>query len=483
MKLGRIGVGVGVAVLLAVVTTGVALARNPHCSGGILYVTQGMRDKDKGDAESYSRQMNKAVAELEQCTSQDPADFEALGYLGWAYAELDSAGPAGRAFAAAIQGLAAKGDKKKVEWATNNRSSYWARAFNEGINHIQNAQQAYADFNKPPADEAETTLKQEATRHYQQALISLTRASLIKPGDPQTLRNLGSVHGFMEDYQKAEAVFLEGLKQAPGDSSLAYALRAVRVNYARGLVDAKKYDEAIAYFTDLVKSEPNNGDHYLSIGDAYFRRAQAKEGDARSADFKLAGDGYARAGELKPTDPDLPFNAALAYQNAGVWDKSETQWRLAVKLRPDDDQALASLGAVLAEQKKYEEAIRTLHAAVGLKPQNKVLHRQFGAIYTKAGNNGKATEELMVYLAMQNGQPLADPAAAAKAAREGSAAAKTLASDGSPDQVIAWTADKDSYETWFYWSKKRAYAFKAGSLVTKSDWSVADTSVPSAGKK
>lgn len=84
---------------------------------------------------------------------------------------------------------------------------------------------------------------------------------------------------------------------------------------------------------------------------------------------------------------------------------------------------------------------------------------------------------------MQNGQPLADPAAAAKAAREGSAAAKTLASDGSPDQVIAWTADKDSYETWFYWSKKRAYAFKAGSLVTKSDWSVADTSVPSAGKK
>ncbi|MEK7824115.1 MAG: tetratricopeptide repeat protein [Candidatus Eisenbacteria bacterium] len=481
MRFDRMALGAGAAVLLAATTAAVALARNPHCSGGILYVTQGMRDKDKGDAESYSRQMNKAVVELEQCTTQDADDFEALGYLGWAYAELDSAGPAGRAFAAAIKGLTAKGDKKKSDWATSNRNSYWARSFNEGINHIQNAQQAYAEFSKPPADETETTLKGEAERHYQEALVSLRRASLLKPGDPQTLRNLGSVHAFMEEFQKAEAVFQDGLKQAPGDSSLAYALKAVRVNYARSLVDAKKYDEAIAYFGDLLKSEPNNWDHYLSIGDAYFRRAQGEQGEARSADFKRAGDGYARAGELKPGDADLPFNAALAYQNAGVWDKAEAQWRLAVKLRPDDVEALSSLGVVLAEQKKFDEAIRTLHGAVGLKPQDKNLHRQFGAIYTKAGNNGKATEELMVYLAMQNGQPVADPVAAAKAAREGSAAARTLASDGNPDQVISWVADQDSYETWFYWAKKRAYAFKAGSLVTKSDWSVADTSVPSAG--
>jgi tetratricopeptide (TPR) repeat protein len=481
LKLGRLGAGAGIAVLIAVATTGVALARNPHCSGGILYVTQGMRDKDKGDAESYSREMNKAMVELEQCTAEDPTDAESFGYLGWAYAELDSAGPAGRAFATAIQGLEAKGDKKKVAWATGNRNSYWARAFNEGIGHIQHAQEAYADFTKPPADETETTLRGEAEKDYQGALVCLTRASLLRPDDAQTVRNLGSVHAFMGDFAGAEAVFRQGLAVAPGDSALTYALKAVRVNYARSLVEAKKYDEAIAYFNDLAKSEPNNGDSYLSIGDAYFRRAQGKQGDERAADFALAGDGYARAGELKPDDADLPFNAALAYQNAGQWAKAEAQWRRAVKLRPEDVEALSSLGAVLAEEKKYEEGIRTLHAAVGLKPQNKNLHRQFGAIYTKAGNNGKATEELMVYLAMQNGQPSADPVAAAKEAREGSAAARTLASDGNPDQVISWVADKDTYETWFFWAKKRAYTFKAGSLVTKSDWSVADTSVPPAG--
>ena len=65
--------GAGVAALLLAIAAPRAEARNPHCSGGILYVTQGMRDKDKGDRESYERQMHKAVAELSSCAAEDPA--------------------------------------------------------------------------------------------------------------------------------------------------------------------------------------------------------------------------------------------------------------------------------------------------------------------------------------------------------------------------------------------------------------------------
>jgi tetratricopeptide (TPR) repeat protein len=480
VRLAHVSRGVAVAALLLAAAVERAEARNPHCSGGILYVTQAMRDKDKGDRESYQRQIHKAVAELQTCAAEDPADAEALGYLGWAYAEVDSAGPAGKAFAASIAGLTAKGDKKKVDWATGNRKSYWARAFNDGIEQIRVAQQAYPEFTKKPADEAETTLRAEADKHYRDALTYLTRASLLLPNDPQTIRNLGSVHAFMGDFKAAEAVFVEGLKVAPNDTALAQSLKSVRVNYARSLVEQKKYDEAITFFTDLTRTDPKNSDNYLSLGEAYFARAQTKEGDARKAEFKLAGDAYGKAAELKPADADLAFNAALAYQNAQAWDLAEVQWRAAVKARPDDVEAMASLGAVLAEQKKYVEAIKTVHGAVLLKPQQKTLHRQLGSIYTKAGNNGKGTEELMMYLAMNSGQPVADPAATAKGARAESAAGKTLASEGAPEQVIAWTADKDNYETWIYWAKKRAYTFKLGTLYTKSDWSAPDLTVTAA---
>jgi len=145
-----ITIGAGLA-MLAMVLAGAAEARNPNCAGGIQYVVQAMRDKDKGNLEDYRREMFKAVDRLTLCSSEDPDDLEALAYLGWACAEIDSACPAGLAFQKAIAGLKAKGDKK-ADWAVSNRESYWAKNFNEGVANIQAGQAAYAEFTKEPSD-------------------------------------------------------------------------------------------------------------------------------------------------------------------------------------------------------------------------------------------------------------------------------------------------------------------------------------------
>lgn len=467
----------GLLLLLAVP----ASARNPHCAGGIQYVVQAMRDKEKGNTEDYVREINKAVQQLEICSTEDPADYEAIGYLGWAYAEVESAGPAGKAFQAAMKGLKEKGDTKKYDMVASNLQSYWANTFNEGIEKIKAAQQTYDPYTKEPADDAEKTLKTEAGKQYQAAIAILTRASLLRPGEPQTLRNLGSVYAFMGDYQAAGRVLQDGLKQAPGDTTILEALRSVRVNYANQLAESKKYDEAIEYFKQLTTEEPNNADLWLSVADVQFRKATATEGEARKALFSSSGENYEKAHSLRPSDCDLAFNAALARQNAGEWDKSEADWRLVLVCKPNDVDALSSLGAVLAESKKYDEAVKVLHQAVMSRPEDKNLHRQLGAAYTKAENNAKATEELMVYLAMHNGKVEADAAAAAKMAKDGSGAAKTLATEGPPDQVSRWEADQQKYETWFYFKKHQAYTFGEGTLVTKSDWSSAVMKSAAAG--
>jgi tetratricopeptide (TPR) repeat protein len=464
----------------ALAFAGVAEARNPHCAGGIQYVVQAKADKDKGNNDDYQREIQKAVVQLEQCSTEDPADLEALGYLGWAYAEVDSAGPAGVAFQKAIDGLKTK-DPKKADWVRNNRDSYWAGKFNDGISKINAAQEAYPDFSKAPENDADKTLHGEAAKNYAAAITSLTRASLLKPGDAQTMRNLGSVYAFMGDFKTAESVFREGLKSAPTDSALIASLKSVRTGYAAQLLDQKKYDEAIAFYGDLLKSDPSNSDLYLGQADAYFKRASDAHGDAAKPDYKLAGAAYAKAGSLKPGDADLPFNAALSYQNAGEWVLAEAQWRACLKLRPNDADAMSALGQTLSEQKKYDEAVKVLQAGVMAYPKNKVLHRQLGAVYTRMQNNLKSTEELMVYLALQNGTPVADAKAAANAAPAGSAAAKTLASLGVPEQVIPWEVDQQKIESWFYWSKNQAFHFQNGTLYGKSDWST--TGAAPSGKK
>lgn len=461
---------VGTVLAFVVLGAGSAEARNPHCAGGIQYVVGGLRDKEKGNLEDYQREFQKAVQQLEQCSAEDPEDAEALGYLGWAYAEIDSCGPAGAAFQKAIDKLKVK-DPKKVEWAQNNRDSYWANKFNDGIAKINAAREAYPDFGKTPANDDEKKLQEEARAKYGEAIVSLTKASELRPNHPQTLRNLGSVYMFMGDGRKASEIYTAGLAANPGDSLLTDALRLAHANGASQLLEEKKYDEAAAAYQEMIKSEPENLDAWSGLADARFQIAAKTEGDAKKAAFKSAGEAYARAFTLKSDNCDLAFNAALSYQNGGELVLSEAQWRNALKCKPGDAEAVTSLASVLADQKKYDEAISLLLDGLNADPKSKVMHRQLGGVYTKAGFNSKANEELMIFLAMQNGQPAADPVAAAKASGPaGAAGAKALASSGNPDQVISWEASGEKYDSWFYWQKKQALHFKGGLLITTSDW-------------
>lgn len=473
MKVHGFARGLILSGLIGAWACGTAEARNPHCAGGIQYVVQAMRDKDKGNTEDYTREINKAVMQLQTCSSEDPADGEAIGYLGWAYCEVDSPGPAGRAFDASIKALQAKGDLKKVDWVTSNRTSYWARWFNDGIAKIQTAQQSYSDFCKNPDNDADKAMKAEADKNYQAAEASLTKAALLIPNDPRTARNLASVYALRCDFEKAHAVLTKALESAPNDSSLKESLRNVDLNRAGKMSEDKNYDAAIATYTDALKRDPNNADVLISLASAQFNKATALKDDAaKPAAFRQAADSYAKASELKPNEADLAFNAALSYQNAKVVDKAATFWEKVVKLKPEDTDARSAYAAVLVDLNRCNDAIQVLHPAVVSKPQESTLHRQLGAIYTKCGNSAKGTEELMIYLTLSKGKPAADPAASAKAAKQGSDAAKTLASEGVPEQVVDWEADQQQWQTWFYWGKKKAYHFStAGALSQKSDWS------------
>jgi tetratricopeptide (TPR) repeat protein len=209
----------------------------------------------------------------------------------------------------------------------------------------------------------------------------------------------------------------------------------------------------------------------MGMANALFSRAQSTtEAPKKKADYKAAGEAYAKASALKPQDADLAFNAALSFQNAGEWAASEGAWRNALKARPEDVDAMSSLGAVLAEQAKYDEAARLLHGALAAKPETKTLYRQLGAVYTKAGANAKATELLTLYLAMNQGQQAPDAAAAAGALK--GAAATTMGGMGAPDQVWNWEGNGTKFQTWLYFAKKSGFTFDgtSGSLVQKSDW-------------
>src|SRR6185369_15289250 len=106
-------------------------------------------------------------------------------------------------FDLAIKGLETKGDKKKVDQWTGNRNSYWVRALNDGITNMKAAQEAYQDYCKTPDNDADKTLQAEAGKRYAVAEASMRRAAALRPGEPTTMRNLGSLYVFTCRYQQA----------------------------------------------------------------------------------------------------------------------------------------------------------------------------------------------------------------------------------------------------------------------------------------
>jgi tetratricopeptide (TPR) repeat protein len=349
-------------------------------------------------------------------------------------------------------------------------------AYNDGIAKINTAQAAYPDYSKTPSAD-EKPLKDEATKNYEAAISALTRAKLIKPTSAVTIRNLGTAYALMGRFDEAATVLANGQKEAAGDEAvgtLADALKTVQANQANQLLGNKDYDKAIAYYQGLNKSQPDNADNYSGLGSAFFSRAQTQKDDAaKRADFKSAGDAYAKAFTLKkPASTDLGFNAALGYQYAGELALSEAQWRAVLKETPDDPEALSALGSTLSDMQKFDEAVQVLSRAVNLKPDNKTYFRQLGAVYSKAGNSAKSTEALMVYMALNTGAD-ADATGATKGLKAGSAAASTLSSMGQPDKVYDWESDARKLQTWMFYAKKQAFTFDKAAgmtLVQKSDW-------------
>ena len=457
-----------------------AEARNANCSGGILYVSQALQARQNKDMPEADKLMHRAVDRLSQCATEDPEDYEALGYLGWAYAEIDSFRPAGVYFERSIQGLAKKGDKKKVDWATTNRGSFVVNQLNQGIGKIREAQGIY-DMSKPPTNDAEKVQAAEALKRSDEAIMRLQNALLLTgPGDTlaiSALKNMAFAYMMSGRSDQAAAAYRRAQQIAPNDPDIKAALLAMRNDSAMRVIEkGGDPNKAIEILQQLVKEDPTNPLRYGARGDALFTRAQSTKDEAKAkADYKAAGDDYAKAFQLSSSkEASLAFNAAISYQNAKEYALAEPMWKASTQLSPDNVQGLGNYAVCLIQLKKYDDAAKVVQPALEKSAKDPEFRRLLAIAYATAGNTDKASQERFDYKALSAGKEVPEGPAAAKSAPAATGAGKTFAAMGAPDQVYEWEAESQKVQSWFYWSKKAAYHFSGNTLAIESHWGAVD---------
>lgn len=123
---------------------------------------------------------------------------------------------------------------------------------------------------------------------FDQALVFLTRAQVLRPDSVDVLLGLGTTNAALEKYDEAEKYLTKALKVTPNDPE-ANAELAVTYN------KQKKYDVAIAAANRSLKTAPGQERALEALVEAYLEKKNTRE--ASTALAKLSG--------LNPSNPSL----------------------------------------------------------------------------------------------------------------------------------------------------------------------------------
>jgi tetratricopeptide (TPR) repeat protein len=406
------------AALLALAATG---CKNALLSGGILHFDQ--------------KRYERAREVLLNATHEEPANAEAWLWLGKAYAELDSTSQARAtlAHAATLQSPKFPEMQKQVD---DVMAHYWSVKHNNGLVLAKAASDA--KISDKPA---------EAKKNFRDALNEFAKAREYGPDKSETPRNMGVCYFNLGQPDSGLIMLSLSHKLAPNDE----------------------------------KSKEMLFDQYRKLGDQAASQTDAAgntslEGLMNSVKF------YSAADSLRPNDPDLLFSLGVVHYQLAEADtmhkaehyaKAIEAFENDLQAKPDDQEALYNAASLYLEMKQCDKGLERAKTLLDLDPKKGRYHDIVGRLYYCQGNK---TERVAGIVFQRSLQPVGDATGVTSVsvddfrAHLGQADAtsdmvKKYREEGKPEEVRTFNDNTSgAWETWFYWSRGRAYAFQNGAL-------------------
>jgi tetratricopeptide (TPR) repeat protein len=141
------------------------------------------------------------------------------------------------------------------------------------------------------------------------------------------------------------------------------AFHAAEIGRAEVLIKAGKTDAAIEVLEQLGKAVPQITTVWTTLGDTYRREERFAEA------VKAYDRAIATFESENPVQWATYFARGIAHERVKDWPKAEADFRMALKLNPDQPQVLNYLGYSFVEmQTNYDEALEMIRTAVKAEP-------------------------------------------------------------------------------------------------------------------
>ncbi len=169
-----------------------------------------------------------------------------------------------------------------------------------------------------------------------------------------------------------KAAFEKANKAREADIAKNKALNDV-YNAGKDALAAKQYDVAVDNFNKANEMDPKQNVIWAQLAEAYMGQAASKTGAEADAPRQKGLEAYAKAIELKPDDPALFNNYALALVKAKKVNEAQDALNKAAQLDPPGAvRYYYNLGAVLVNANQNDAAAEAFKKAISSYDQAKV---------------------------------------------------------------------------------------------------------------
>ena len=204
---------------------------------------------------------------------------------------------------------------------------------------------------------------------------ALTPITLVQAQSIDELFRQGNAAQAVGDYETAESIFRQVLRQDP-DNAAAYSNLGIAL-YAQG-----RYEEAEAAFREVLRLAPDDAITYYNLGIALADQGHLAEAEAA----------FRESLRLDPDNAITYYNLGIALADQGHLAEAEAAFRESLRLDPDDVDTYIDLTSVLYEQGLLEdaEAEASYQEALRLDPDNVTAYSNLGSTLYGQGRLAEA---------------------------------------------------------------------------------------------
>lgn len=213
----------------------------------------------------------------------------------------------------------------------------------------------------------------------EKGLALLLRARKIATENPDVQFDLGMVELRMGLNSDAITSFQKTIELRPEDAKAVYGL-------ARAFMEHSQFEDARQQFARYVELRPNDASGHYGLGMAC--AALERSQDARQE--------FERSIALSPVQTESYFRLGLLDLSAHDLDSATKNFQHVLDRDPKHAGALAALGHVEFEQKKYEESASLLERAIQSDGSLREAHYYLGLTYARLGKKQQSNEQFQI---------------------------------------------------------------------------------------